>query len=108
MLRWTIGNQRKRPMIKDIDEFRLTEEEEEYFTSANETADLMKDLANRGINPAAAMGGALTQLLTQLFLGSPSQSEALGILASCLAQASENSEKFDSLINSLSDSSKVH
>jgi len=95
-------------MAEDLDDFDLTEEEKQYFQSASETADLMRDLNERGVSIEAALGGALTQLLTQLFVGSRSHSDALGILASCLAQASENSEKLEGFSEFLTSSSEVH
>jgi len=91
----------------DPEDFNI-DDEEEYFISATEIADLMRDLNERGVSQTAAMGGALTQLLTQLFMGNPSQAEALGILASCLAQASENAEKFENLKVGLIDNENIH
>jgi len=109
MLRWIIGNQqRKRRATMDLEDFSLTEEEEEFFISANETAEMMKTLSKRGVSQSAAIGGALTQLLTQLFVGSTSQAEALGILSSCLSQAADNSDKFESLLSGLIESDSVH
>jgi hypothetical protein len=108
MLKWIIGNpQRKHLVTMGLEDFNL-DEEEEYLLSATEVADLMRDLNERGVSQTAAMGGALTQLLTQLFMGNPSQAEALGILASCLAAASENAEKFENLKVGLIDNENIH
>ena len=74
------------------------DEDEEYLIAASQIAKVMKALDEGGVSQNVAMEGALTQLLTQLFMGNSSQAEALGILASCLSQASENTEKFEDLI----------
>ncbi len=95
-------------MPKDLADFSLTSEEEEHFIAAKETANLIKDLASRGIPPSTILEGALSQMLTQLFVGTSSNSEALDILSNCLSQASENTEKYENLINSLISSDEIH
>ena len=108
MLKLIIGNPRKTTMAEDLDDFDLTEEEKQFFQSATETAELLRDLNERGVSREAAIGGALTQLLTQLFVGTPSHSEALGVLASCLSQASENSEAIEGMSEFMGISKEVH
>ena len=108
MLRLIIGNRRKTTMAEDLDDFDLTEEEKQFFQSATATADLMRDLNEQGVSREAALGRALTQLLTQLFVGTPSHSEALGVLASCLAQASENSEAIEGVSGFMGISKEIH
>ena len=108
MLKWIIGNRRKTTMAEDLDDFDLTEEEKQFFQSATATADLMRDLNEQGVSREAALGGALTHLLSQLFVGTPSHSEALGVLASCLAQASENSEAIEGVSEFMGISKEIH
>jgi hypothetical protein len=93
--------------LKDFDD-DLSDDEKEFFFAASETAELMKTLNDCGVSQTAAVSGALTQLLTQLFIGSRSQSYALGILASCLASASENAEKFEIVLGINQDEPPVH
>ena len=70
----------------------------EFFFAASETAELLKTLNLSGISQTAAITGSLTQMLTQLFIGSRTSGQALGILASCLSSASENIEKFEGFL----------
>ena len=91
----------------DPEDFNL-DEDEEYLIAASQIAKVMKALDEGGVSQNVAMEGALTQLLTQLFMGNSSQAEALGILASCLSQASENTEKFEELIIGMIDNENVH
>jgi hypothetical protein len=83
--------------LEDFDE-DLSEEEKEFFFAASETAELLKTLNLSGISQTAAITGSLTQMLTQLFIGSRTSGQALGILASCLSSASENIEKFEGFL----------
>lgn len=78
--------------LEDFDE-DLSDEEKEFFFAASETAELLKTLNLSGISKTAAVAGSLTQMLTQLFIGSRTSGQALGILASCLSAASENVDK---------------
>jgi adenine-specific DNA methylase len=78
--------------LEDFDE-DLSDEEKEFFFAASETAELLKTFNLAGISQTAAVAGSLTQMLTQLFIGSRTSGQALGILASCLSAASENVDK---------------
>ena len=97
-------------MEKGIKNFNLdlSEEEKEFFYAANETAELLKTLNLAGVSQTAAVTGSLTQLLTQLFVGSRTSGQALGLLASCLAAASENMDKFEGFLNKSPEEEQLH
>jgi adenine-specific DNA methylase len=93
--------------LEDFDE-DLSDEEKEFFFAASETAELLKTLNLSGISQTAAISGSLTQMLTQLFIGSRTSGQALGILASCLSAASENLDKFEGFLGKEPEDEQIH
>ena len=59
----------------------------DFFTAAELAQDLIEEFDSMGLNKGAALGGALTQILTHLIAVSPDTPTAMGLLSSCISNA---------------------
>ena len=79
---------------------------DDFFDAATATVALIEGFQKRELNAGAAIGGALTQLLTHLIDVSPDVSSAMGLLSSCLNNASFQAETVEAAMRS--ESSTTH
>ena len=77
-------------------EYSAAEEmaKDHFFEAAEETADLLAEFDQRGLEKGPALGGALTQIITHLIAVSPDTPSAMGLLSSCIANAAQHAEGF--------------
>jgi len=68
---------------------------EDCFHAMERTAELVADLDEIGLERGAALGGALTHLLTHLIAVSPDTQTAMGMLSSCISNATFNADSAD-------------
>ncbi len=59
----------------------------DFFTAAEFAKGLIEEFDSMGLNKGAALGGALTQILTHLIAISPDTPTAMGLLSSCISNA---------------------
>jgi len=60
---------------------------DDFFAAATATVAMLEEFQAQDLNAGAAIGGALTQILTHLIDVSPDASSAMGLLSSCLTNA---------------------
>ena len=77
-------------------EYSAAEEiaKDHFFDAAENTADLLAEFDQRGLEKGPALGGALTQIITHLIAVSPDTPSAMGLLSSCIANAAQHAEGF--------------
>lgn len=83
-------------MKKHGSEYLVAEEmaKDHFFEAAEQTADLLAEFDQRGLEKGPALGGALTQIITHLIAVSPDTPSAMGLLSSCIANAAQHAEGF--------------
>jgi hypothetical protein len=69
--------------------------EHDFFTAAHTTVAMLEQFHRDGLNPGAAIGGSLTQILTYLIDVSPDSASAMALLSSCLSNAAYQTETQD-------------
>lgn len=69
--------------------------EDDFFSAAHTTVDMLEQFHRDGLNPGAAIGGSLTQILTYLIDVSPDSASAMALLSSCLSNAAYQAETQD-------------
>ena len=66
--------------------------EDDFFTAAHTTVAMLEQFHNDGLNPGAAIGGSLTQILTYLIDVSPDSASAMALLSNSLSNAAYQTE----------------
>lgn len=70
------------------------EAQNDFLTSARAQSDLLCELDKLGLQKGAVLGGALTQIITHLIAESPDVSTAMGLLTSCINNATTYGNDF--------------
>tara|TARA_B110000879_G_scaffold211737_1_gene305377 strand:+ start:205 stop:498 length:294 start_codon:yes stop_codon:yes gene_type:complete len=65
----------------------------DFYTAAELAAEMLEEFNTMGLAQGPAIGGALTQLMTQLLIMSPDTSSAIGLLSSCMSNAAAHAEE---------------
>ena len=68
----------------------LQRHKEDFFHAIECTMELLKEFDEMGLNKGAAIGGSLTHLIAHLIEISPNPATAMGLLSSCMTNASVN------------------
>ena len=76
---------------------------DDFFEAANLSLIMLEEFHSRDLNAGAALGGALTQILTHLIEVSPDASAAMGLLSSCMTNAAFQAETAEDAMRSESD-----
>ena len=66
--------------------------EDDFFAAAHTTVDMLEQFHRDGLNPGAAIGGSLTQILTYLIDVSPDSAAAMALLSNCMSNAAYQTE----------------
>jgi hypothetical protein len=64
-----------------------TKAEQDFFEAIEHTDEFVKYLDDLGLDKGAALGGALTHLMSRLIRMSPDSTTALGLLSFCMQNA---------------------
>jgi|TARA_R110000822_G_scaffold78474_2_gene188004 hypothetical protein len=78
----------------------------DFQTAADIAAEMLEEFDTMGLAQGPAIGGALTQLITQLIIVSPDTPSAIGLLSSCMTNAAAHAE--ESLIGYFDTGDPVH
>ena len=60
---------------------------EDFFTAAECAYDLLQEFEEMGLSQGPALGGALTQIISYLLAYAPDTHTAMGMLSSCISNA---------------------
>ena len=60
---------------------------DDFLTAAECTQELLEEFDAMGLGKGPALGGALTQIITHLIAVSPDTQTAMGMLSSCISNA---------------------
>jgi len=72
---------------------------EDFFTAAQMMVAVIEEFDAQDMHTGAAIGGALTQLITHLISVSPDIPAALGLLSSCITKAAYQHEGTTDIFN---------
>lgn len=73
-------------------EYSQAEMAEDFYTAAECTYELIEEFEEMGLSTGPAIGGALTQLLSYLIATAPDSQTAMGLLSSCITNATLHSD----------------
>ena len=79
---------KKRGKEYSIDElFDIEQAKHDFFYAADAVGDLLEEFEELELAKGPAIGGALTQLIAYLIICSPDTSAAMGLLSTCISNA---------------------
>ncbi len=80
---------------KHGNEYSKAEEQaqKDFHTAADLAVEMLEEFNAMGLIQGPAIGGALTQLITQLLIVSPDTPSAIGLLSSCMTNAAAHAEE---------------
>lgn len=79
--------------MKSLQDFYVEEKvKEDFFQASDLTAELIEEFDNLGLDIGPAIGGALTQMIAHLIATAPDANTAMGMLSSCMSNATLNAE----------------